>query len=61
MLLLEEQLKRLQTLYGDSDELSQKFLEEDLKRRRQALENRKKKQNQRVIISLLWRSDTANR
>ena len=39
---LKTELKRLQTLYGDSDELSQKFLEEDLKRRRQALENRKK-------------------
>lgn len=27
---LKAELKRLQTLYGDSDELSQKFLEEDL-------------------------------
>ena len=40
---LKAELKRLQTLYGDSDELSQKFLEEDLERRRKAQARRKKK------------------
>jgi arylsulfatase A-like enzyme len=40
---LKAELKRLQALYGDSDELSQKLLEEDLERRRKAQERRKKK------------------
>ena len=39
---LKAELKRLQALYGDSDELSQKFLEEDLERRRKAQEARKR-------------------
>ena len=42
---LTAELKRLQALYGDSDELSQKLLEEDMERRRKAQEARKKKQN----------------
>ncbi len=42
---LKAELKRLQVLYGDSDELSQKLLEEDMERRRKAQERRKKKQN----------------
>jgi arylsulfatase A-like enzyme len=40
---LKAELKRLQALYGDSDELSQKLLEEDMERRRKAQERRKKK------------------
>ncbi len=40
---LKAELKRLQALYGDSDELSQKLLEEDMERRRKAQEARKKK------------------
>ncbi len=42
---LKAELKRLQAMYGDSDELSQKLLEEDLERRRKAQERRKKKLN----------------
>ena len=39
---LKAELERLRDLYGDSKELDQKFLEEDLERRRQAEAKRKK-------------------
>jgi len=42
---LKAELKRLQSLYGDSDELSQKLLDEDLERRRKAQEAQKKQPN----------------
>ena len=38
---LKAELKKLQSLYGDSDELAQKFLMEDEERRRQAQEKQK--------------------
>jgi arylsulfatase A-like enzyme len=40
---LKDELKLLQAIYGDSDELSQKFLKEDQERRKRARERRKKK------------------